>query len=86
MRIVDGPSHRYGHELRRKEDLTIRRLIRERHDDLRLPTGRQVDFTLSLLNLMPERAPVCRRGTRAVRQRCAAPPPIAHAPSVTAGA
>ncbi|MFI9018706.1 hypothetical protein ACIGZI_32200 [Streptomyces griseus] len=49
VRIVGDHYLRYGHALRRKEELTVRRLIRERHDDLGLATDRQVDFILSLL-------------------------------------
>lgn len=50
VRIVGDHYLRYGHALRRKEELTIRRLLRERHDDLGLATDRQVDFILSLLS------------------------------------
>lgn len=50
VRIVGDHYLRYGYELRRKEELTIRGLIRERHDDAGLATDRQVDFILSLLS------------------------------------
>ncbi|MFI6143558.1 hypothetical protein ACIBCC_35880 [Streptomyces griseus] len=50
VRIVGDHYLRYGHALRRTEELTIRRLIQERHDDLGLATDRQVELILSLLS------------------------------------
>ncbi|MET8661665.1 hypothetical protein [Streptomyces griseus] len=50
VRIVGDHYLRYGHALRRTEELTIRRLVRERHDDLGLATDRQVELILSLLS------------------------------------